>query len=39
MLDLSMWDYPDEWLTEDVSPSVGNRTIDAVHTPGHTQGH
>ncbi len=37
--DLSVWDYPDHWLTADVSLTVGNRTIDAVHTPGHTQGH
>ena len=37
--DLSLWDYPDHWLTDDVALTVGERTIDAVHTPGHTQGH
>ncbi len=37
--DLSMWDYPDQWLAGDVALNVGDRTIDAVHTPGHTQGH
>jgi glyoxylase-like metal-dependent hydrolase (beta-lactamase superfamily II) len=37
--DLSLWDYPDHWLTDDVELRVGHRTIDAVHTPGHTQGH
>jgi glyoxylase-like metal-dependent hydrolase (beta-lactamase superfamily II) len=31
--------YPDSWLDGDVSVSVGERTLDAIHTPGHTQGH
>ncbi|MEP6815354.1 MAG: MBL fold metallo-hydrolase [Marmoricola sp.] len=31
--------YPDEWLERDVSIEVGTRTLDAVSTPGHTQGH
>ena len=31
--------YPDEWLDGDVEVIVGERTLDAVHTPGHTQGH
>lgn len=37
--DVTLWDYPDTWLSDDVELTVGNRTIDAVHTPGHTQGH
>ena len=37
--DLSLWEDPDEWLTGDMSLTVGDREIDAVHTPGHTQGH
>ncbi len=37
--DLSLWEYPDTWLEGDRVLSVGERTIDAVHTPGHTQGH
>ncbi|MDP3895008.1 MBL fold metallo-hydrolase [Nocardioides sp.] len=37
--DLSMWAYPDTWLTEDHTIAVGERAIDAVATPGHTQGH
>ncbi|MDT0200577.1 MBL fold metallo-hydrolase [Nocardioides sp. AE5] len=37
--DLSIWDYPDTWLEEDHQIPVGARTIDAVSTPGHTQGH
>lgn len=37
--DLRMWGYPDAWLTDDVALKVGDRVIDAVHTPGHTQGH
>ncbi len=38
-LDLSMWGYPDAWLDGDHPIEVGARTLDAVHTPGHTQGH
>lgn len=33
------WAFPDVWLQGDRSLSVGPRTIDAVHTPGHTPGH
>ncbi len=39
MPDLSMWGYPDTWLDGDHAIEVGVRTLDAVHTPGHTQGH
>jgi glyoxylase-like metal-dependent hydrolase (beta-lactamase superfamily II) len=38
-LDLSLWQYPDTWLEGDHPIAVGARTIDAVHTPGHTPGH
>lgn len=31
--------YPDTWLSGDQQITVGERTLDAVHTPGHTQGH
>src|SRR5690606_22394677 len=37
--DLAMWGYPDTWLEGDQRLVVGDRTLDAVHTPGHTQGH
>lgn len=37
--DLSMWEYPDEWLQQDVSLDVGTRELQALSTPGHTQGH
>jgi glyoxylase-like metal-dependent hydrolase (beta-lactamase superfamily II) len=37
--DLSIWGYPDTWLEGDHALDVGARTLDAVHTPGHTQGH
>ena len=37
--DLTQWEYPDEWLSEDVTLDVGGRALDAVSTPGHTQGH
>jgi glyoxylase-like metal-dependent hydrolase (beta-lactamase superfamily II) len=38
-VDLSQWEYPDSWLTGDHPIRVGDRTLDAVSTPGHTQGH
>jgi len=33
------WAYPDTWLDGDLTIDVGRRSIDAVHTPGHTPGH
>ncbi|WP_182378999.1 MBL fold metallo-hydrolase [Nocardioides sp. WS12] len=33
------WQFPDVWLEGDRSFAIGQRTIDAVHTPGHTPGH
>lgn len=36
---LAEWRYPDAWLSGDVTVAVGGRELDAVHTPGHTQGH
>lgn len=37
----SMDDYgmPDEWLDRDLVVDLGSRRLDAVSTPGHTQGH
>jgi glyoxylase-like metal-dependent hydrolase (beta-lactamase superfamily II) len=37
----SMDDYgmPGEWLDRDVTLDLGGRTVDAISTPGHTQGH
>lgn len=37
--DLTGWAYPDTWLEDDHRLTVGARTLDAIHTPGHTQGH
>ena len=37
--ELGEWSYPDAWIEDDRSFTVGDRTIDAVSTPGHTQGH
>ncbi len=37
--DLTTWEYPDTWLDGDHRLAVGTRTLDAVPTPGHTQGH
>ena len=31
--------YPDRWIDGDVAVTVGERTLDAIHTPGHTRGH
>ena len=33
------WEQPDTWLDGDHPIAVGGRTLDAVSTPGHTQGH
>jgi glyoxylase-like metal-dependent hydrolase (beta-lactamase superfamily II) len=30
---------PDEWLERDVTLDLGGRRIEAISTPGHTQGH
>ncbi len=37
----AMDDYgmPDEWLDRDLVLDLGDRRLDAVSTPGHTQGH
>lgn len=37
--DQDLWELPDTWLEGDVPLAVGTRTLDAVHTPGHTHGH
>ncbi|MEO9322948.1 MBL fold metallo-hydrolase [Nocardioides sp. C4-1] len=37
--DLTQWQLPTTWLDGDHAIAVGARTIDAVHTPGHTPGH
>jgi glyoxylase-like metal-dependent hydrolase (beta-lactamase superfamily II) len=37
--DLAMWEYPDEWLAADLTLDVAGRALEAVSTPGHTQGH
>ncbi|GAW48771.1 MULTISPECIES: MBL fold metallo-hydrolase [unclassified Nocardioides] len=34
-----MWAFPSTWLDGDHEIPVGARTLDAVHTPGHTPGH
>jgi glyoxylase-like metal-dependent hydrolase (beta-lactamase superfamily II) len=37
--DPKVWRYPDTWLEDDHPIPLGERVLDAVHTPGHTQGH
>ncbi len=34
-----IWLRPTSWLDGDQEVPVGDRTLDAVHTPGHTPGH
>lgn len=34
-----LWQHPTSWLDGDHAIAVGARTLDAVHTPGHTPGH
>lgn len=36
--DLSNWELPDTWLTE-TTLGFGGRRMEAIATPGHTQGH
>ena len=33
------WQYPTRWMDGDHTITVGHRSIEAVHTPGHTPGH
>lgn len=35
----AIYQYPDIWLHQDTRLAVGDRTIDAIATPGHTAGH
>lgn len=35
----SEWEDPDEWLQAPVDIALHGRTLSAIHTPGHTQGH
>src|SRR4051794_19820189 len=37
--DQAVWLYPDTWMSGDHAIPVGRRTLQAVHTPGHTPGH
>ena len=36
---LDDYGMPDQWLDRDHAIDIGGRTLDAVSTPGHTQGH
>lgn len=37
--DAGSWELPDLWWEEDRSVDLGSRTLEVVHTPGHTRGH
>ncbi|HEX2894966.1 MAG TPA: MBL fold metallo-hydrolase [Marmoricola sp.] len=36
---LDSYGMPDVWLDQDLTLDLGNRRVDALATPGHTQGH
>lgn len=38
-VDDKTWECPDRWLPDSVEIPLKTRTLKAVHTPGHTQGH
>jgi glyoxylase-like metal-dependent hydrolase (beta-lactamase superfamily II) len=38
-LDMADWAAPDEWIADGELLAVGDRTLVAVETPGHTRGH
>jgi len=38
-IDPSDWEPPTDWLADGQTLSIGERTLRAVHTPGHTRGH
>jgi glyoxylase-like metal-dependent hydrolase (beta-lactamase superfamily II) len=33
------WEMPDRWLTDRLALPLRSRTLEAIHTPGHTSGH
>lgn len=37
--DSSVWRLPEEWLSSDTQITLPGRRLEAVATPGHTQGH
>lgn len=37
--DLSLWEAPDEWVRGGARVLLGDRSLEAVETPGHTRGH
>ena len=38
-LDMADWAAPDEWIADGERLTMGDRTLVAVETPGHTRGH
>ncbi len=37
--DRTDWEPPDQWLSDGAKVRLDERTLEAVHTPGHTRGH
>jgi glyoxylase-like metal-dependent hydrolase (beta-lactamase superfamily II) len=37
--DRTNWEPPDNWLSSGTRIDVGDRILEAMHTPGHTRGH
>ena len=38
-IDPAQWEFPTDWLTDGQTLGLGERSLRAVHTPGHTRGH
>lgn len=38
-VDRTMWEDPDEWLSGGTKITLEARTLEVIHTPGHTTGH
>lgn len=38
-LDPAHWEDPDGWLADGEVVRLGDRTLEVIHTPGHTRGH
>jgi len=37
--DVTNWEAPDRWLPNGARVALDSRTLEALHTPGHTRGH
>jgi glyoxylase-like metal-dependent hydrolase (beta-lactamase superfamily II) len=37
--DRSNWEMPDRWLSDRTKLNLASRSLESIHTPGHTRGH